>query len=606
MIWERNWVDTERFNKMNKLKSYTAEGKKLLNILNREQKIYGIFILILSLGGALLETLGVSIVLPLVNAMLEPEKLMKYSLVRELMHFFRIEEASNLILLIGILTILIYVIKNIYFIVLAWVRTKYACKIQGELSVYIMESYMNQGYSFFLSRSIGDLQRSIAADVNGVYNVLLSCIKIFVEVVTIIAICIFILLTDPIMAGAVLVLALVCLLLISNCFRVTMKKAGDMQRHYFSISYQASLQAFQGIKEILVSNREKFFVNLYKQSYMMKQKAGIRQSMGAESPSYIIEAICVSGLIGMICIRLAAGNNDAQSMIPTLSAFAIGAFRILPSLGKVSSNINVITFNLPSLDSVYDNMQMCEELNRKQQEHEVGYVEKKRFEKELKICDVSFEYEGKPEKVLDGVNLSILKGESIAFVGQSGAGKTTLADIILGLLVPQRGSVQVDGGDIFSLGGTWNQMIGYVPQNIYLTDDTVRNNIAFGIDRKFIDENKVWNALEQAQLKEFIEKLPQGLDTTVGERGVRFSGGQRQRIAIARALYSNPDILVMDEATAALDNETETAVMESIEALKGKKTIIIIAHRLTTVENCNKIYEIVGGKAMERKYEELV
>ena len=227
------------------------------------------------------------------------------------------------------------------------------------------------------------------------------------------------------------------------------------------------------------------------------------------------------------------------------------------------------------------------------------------FEQELRVKKICWKYSEGTEYILNNLDLNIQKGQSIAFIGNSGAGKTTLADIILGLLKPQSGQVTLDGKDIFSIGKEWGNIIGYVPQAVYLTDDSIRKNIAFGIKEDDIDETRVWNALEQAQLKEFVESLDEQLDTKVGERGVRFSGGQRQRVAIARALYENPDILVLDEATAALDNETESAVMESIEALQGKITLIIIAHRLTTVRKCDKIYEITNGVAVERKKSEI-
>ena len=231
--------------------------------------------------------------------------------------------------------------------------------------------------------------------------------------------------------------------------------------------------------------------------------------------------------------------------------------------------------------------------------------EKIAFKNEISIQDVTFAYPGTKEKVIDHLNLKIKKGSSVAFIGTSGAGKTTLSDIILALLKPQTGKILVDGVDIKELGGVWNRMIGYVPQSVYLTDASIRHNIAFGVAENDIDDKRVWDALEAAHLKEFVEKQPRQLDTEVGEWGIKFSGGQRQRVAIARALYSNPEILVLDEATAALDTETETAVMESIEELQGYKTLIIVAHRLTTIRNCDKIYEIKDGKAIEREKSEI-
>ena len=300
-------------------------------------------------------------------------------------------------------------------------------------------------------------------------------------------------------------------------------------------------------------------------------------------------------------------EQSAVELVPALSAFAMGAFRILPSLGRISSALNTAIYYMPSLNHVYENLQRINDYQEKDyKESETGAESDRIILKNgIDIENISWHYKNSDVYVIHNLNLTIKKGTSVAFVGQSGAGKTTLADIILGLLEPQEGKVLIDGNDIYHMGKQLGKIMGYVPQTVYLTDDTIRNNVAFGIEGSDIDDDKVWDALEQAQLKQFVKNLNQGLDTFVGDRGVRFSGGQRQRIAIARALYENPDIIIFDEATAALDNETELAVMESIHALQGYKTIIIIAHRLTTIKDCDEIYEISDGKARSRKYEEL-
>lgn len=595
---------------MKQIKNGIKVCKKIFWILSKEQKLCSILILALSIVGAVLETLGVSIILPLVSAMLEPEKFLNNSIITKSLKFINISEPNQIVVLIGGATICLYIFKNVYFIFLAWARIKFAYKVQRELSIDVMESFMTQGYSYFLTKSIGELHRGVGNDISGVYNILTNIFKVFVEAITIGAICIFIMCTDPIMAGSILILATICLATIYLYFKTSMKRAGTEQQRCFAILNQVTIQAFQGIKEILVNNRQNYFVDLYKKCYVRQQKAGLRQTMGNECPSYVIEAICVTGLMGIVCLKIITNINGAENMIPALSAFTIGAFRILPSLGRISSSINVITFNLPCLEVTYKNIKVRREYiakkDKKDQYNKEINTKRINFQESLIIKNVFYKYESGESDVLKNVNLKISKGESVAFVGPSGAGKTTLADIILGLLSPQKGKIMVDGKDILYLKGGWNELIGYVPQNIYLTNDTLRKNIAFGIAEQEIDDKKIWKALGQAHLKELIENLPEKLDTEVGERGIRFSGGQRQRIAIARALYNDPDILVLDEATAALDNETEAAVMESIDALQKEKTLIIIAHRLSTIKNCDKIYEVKNGGVEERSYEELV
>ena len=315
----------------------------------------------------------------------------------------------------------------------------------------------------------------------------------------------------------------------------------------------------------------------------------------------------MSGLMTLIAVRV-LGETDIASMLSQLSVIAVAAFRILPSLGSVLSCVNSIVFNAPCLAASYETIEMVRRLDvREEQEEKIEEEERShiKFTDELVLSHITFQYPKRQTAVLEDLNMRIRKGTSVAFIGASGAGKTTLADIILNLLEPKEGEILMDGYNIRVLKGQWNKIVGYVPQSVYLTDASIRRNIAFGVEEEKIDDAKVWKALEMAQLKPFVEGLAEQLDTVVGEWGIQFSGGQRQRVAIARALYGEPDILILDEATAALDNETETAVMESIDALQGIKTLIIVAHRLTTIRNCDEIYEIRDGKAVKRSKEEI-
>ena len=384
-----------------------------------------------------------------------------------------------------------------------------------------------------------------------------------------------------------------------------MRKAGEDYNTYIARGIQYLMQSIQGIKEVIVLNRQQYFLEKYHDTIIISQRGKVQQTIGLEYPAYIIEASCITGLLTTVCIRVFIGGDSVTSLIPVLSAFAIGAFRILPSLGRISAAMNGVIFYTPSLNHVYSNYKIADDQNQRQRMLQSKNDTKIRLVTDIKIQEVVWRYNDNQSNILDQINITIEKGQSIAFIGQSGAGKTTLADIVLGLLNPIQGSVLIDNYDVSSGEYDLSGLIGYVPQTSYLIDDSVRSNVAFGIDESEIDDDKVWYALEQAQLKEFISRMPEGINTTVGDRGVRFSGGQRQRVAIARVLYNDPDILIFDEATAALDNETETAIMESVDALKGHKTIIIIAHRLTTVKNCDAIYEIKEGKAYLRKYEEL-
>ena len=581
------------------LRSIKEVVYKLMRILNTEQKRYGILVLITSFLGALFEMFGVSIIIPLVNSLIEPEQLLQDKFFGRFFKSYNIIDRNQIVLVVGFGTIILYLAKNVFFVFLSWVRAKFSSKVQRELSVQMIKSYMNKGYSFFLKGNSGEMIRSVNGDAKGVYALLNQSFKCIIESMTIVMICIFILVTDWFMAIGIIILALSCLTIIYGCFKEKLRKQGKLSRSYNAKLNQQTIQIFQGLKEIIVQRKQKFFVKIFEDTNIAQQRAMVWSAVGTESPAYIIEAICITGLLGIICIRISSGQANTSVMIPSLSAFAVGAFRILPALGRISSGINSIIFYIPSLNNMYEKFDSMSDENNIdiQCVADTGITG---LVNEFTLKQISWKYQIGENNILNNISLTIKKGDSIAIIGKSGAGKTTLADIMLGLLKPQIGEVLLDGTDIFTIGKEWEHIMGYVPQMVYITDDSLRKNIAFGLNDEEIDDNKVWKALEKAQLKQYVLGLEKQLDTIVGERGIRFSGGQRQRVAIARALYEEPDILILDEATAALDNETENIVMEAIEHLQGKITLIIIAHRLNTIRNCDRIYEVEDGKVWER------
>ena len=582
--------------------------RKLFLILDRNQKILGIVVLLCSFFAAVLETLGVSIVVPLVNAMLQPERLFQNLYIKRITDFMGISTNKRLITSIITAVIMIYMLKNLFFIFFAWLKTRYACKVQRECSVYMMQSYMNRGYIFFLNRNVNELRQGVVEDIHSLFQIINGLIQMITQLLIALFICIYMCFADWQIALGVVLSALICLLIIFVFFRRRMLQAGIRYRTYNILSSQALLQAFHGIKEVLVMRKQKYFVKEFEENTIKRQNAMVVQNIGAEIPAYIIEAVCIIGIMAILGIRIVNVSN-LENFVAVLASFAIGAFRILPALGKISNSINVISSSMPGLNTVYENIVEARKYNDQFNNVETEDEEQYRgltFEKSVSIRNLSFAYNSKQSKVLNQLSLEIPKGKSIAFVGESGAGKSTLADLILGVLRPDEGEVLLDDINIRKIPGLWGRLIGYVPQSIYLTDTSICKNIAFGIDESEIDEDEVKVALEKADLLDFVLRLPNGIHTKVGDRGVRLSGGQRQRIGIARALYHDPEILILDEATSALDNETEKAVMEAIDSLHGKMTLIIIAHRLTTIKNCDVIYEIVDGKAVRRTYEELI
>ena len=590
------------------VETFSDFSKKILFVLDKKQKIYGLLVAVCSFIGALLEVVGVGIILPLVSAFINAEALMTNKWLQLPIAIFNIEDSRQLIVLITVGVIVVFILKNAYFIFLSWLRMKYSCKVSRELSSLMMSTYMKRGYEFFLSHNTSDLSRNINADVSGVNTILYQFLRLFIDGLTIILIVIVILLTDAGMAIAMAILAVICLVFIYTFFRKQMRNAGLQFNKYNGLTGKYLLQALHGIKEILVMQKQEYFVMHFEDANNQKQKASIKQTVGAEAPAYLIEGICVSGLMAVVCVRVASGEQNAMDLIPALSAFAVGAFRILPSLGRISSAVNTLLYYLPSLDHVYENMKNFSDEEKRRnvaKEANIDTAPITEFIDKISIEDICWNYKNSDKAVLSKLNMEIEKGKSVAFIGHSGAGKTTLADIILGLFPPRDGKVKIDGRDIAEVNYDLSRIMGYVPQSVYHKHDTISNNIAFGEEERDIDDEKVWQVLEKAQLREFVEDLPDGLDTIVGDRGVRFSGGQRQRVAIARALYSDPAILIFDEATASLDTETETAVMDAIHALHGEKTIIIIAHRLTTIQECDVIFRIENGVAVQVAHEEI-
>lgn len=583
-------------------------------ILNRKQKIQFVGLFFLGLGCALMQTLGVSAILPFVQAVMTPEVIMQNQYISPVLDFFQIKNSNMVIISVGIGIIFIYLIKNIYLIVAGNIQTRFRCHFHEDISTRLLYAYLNRPYSYFITTTSSAIIQAIQNDSNSVYDIMNTIYQLVAEGFTIILLGVLLAYSDLFMAVGVLIVSVVCFLLVTIGFKKKLSEYGVVSRNAKEEQYKYLYQPIMGNKDIKVMQRSEFFIKYFKIATQKVTKTTIIYNIITSLPEKIIETVCVAGIIGIVCARIQMGI-DVTKFIPQLSVFAIAAFRILPSISKCAGYFQTMVFYRPSMEAAYADMvgfnQYEEEFRQYYLKEQERLKDKKismehlEFTHEVTIDNINWKYDNSKELVINGLSLAIQKGEAIAFIGSSGAGKTTLADIILGLLRPEQGRVQMDGVDIFAMPKNWSRIIGYVPQSVFLIDDTIRANVTFGLDPKEIQDEAVWDALEKAQIKDFVSNLPKGLKTMVGERGIRFSGGQRQRIAIARALYHNPDILVLDEATSALDGETENALMEAIDHLHGSKTLIIIAHRLSTIRNCDKIYEIRDGKAYLKSKEEV-
>ena len=581
--------------------------KQICYILDSKQKKMSFLIFFLIVLGVFWETLGISAVIPFIYVLTDPNALANNKKARFIFEILGIDTISEMFFAVAIGIILIYLIKNLFLLFSAYMQARYKSIIQKNLSILMLKSFLNRSYIEAIGLNCAEVRRWTYADTDGVYNMITCLCKALSGILTVMAIGIFVVLTDPLMATGILLIGGLLSFLIVICVKKRMKEAGAKQRVADTYRDKYVNQAVYGIKEVHVMNRQNTFLKRYEEASEMKRKADCEYTFISGCSDRIIEIFFVMALILTICIRVSLGWN-VKAFIPQLAAFAVAAFRILPLLSQVSSNISSMVFYRLAVEESYQNVKFYREKQMQQIEVntslKVKEINKGRMENDLLLENVTWRYHKNLPIIINDVTLSIKKGEAIGLIGPSGAGKSTLADIILGLLKPQEGRVLVDGIDIFTISQQWSQIVSYVPQSIYLVDDSIKTNIAFGVEKENIDDAMVWKALEMAQLDSFVRSLEDGINTIVGERGVKISGGQRQRIAIARALYFNPDIIVLDEATSALDNEK--AVMESIDALQGEKTLIIVAHRLSTIKNCDKIYEVNHGKISLREYSDIV
>lgn len=579
---------------------------KLRFIFERKDKIQIIFLLLLIIIGSFLELSGVAAFMPFIEMVMSPENIYENIWLSKIYNFLNLSSTDIFLALMALTISLIYIVKNVYLSILQNSILKFSYKTRKNLSVRLLKTYMEEPYTFHLNKNTAELQRSLQIDTNQFMLLVNNTLQMVAEVAVCIVLGLYLFDTSHSITGIVLLLLIFCVGFFLYISKKVTQKLGAQNQRYNAKLIQWVNQALGGIKEVKVLRREDYFVTSYEENYeKLIWGARINELLSA-MPRYIVEAVCITGLLVAIIIKMFWGyaGNEVSDFIPQLAVCAVGAFRLLPSVGKMNAYANNIMYCMPSLDLIYTDLKEIEYCNAKKNK-DSKKLEKWTFSEGIRLQNVTYKYPDTEQPVLTHVSMTISKGSTVAFVGTSGAGKTTLADIILGLLPPEEGQVLVDGRNIYDDLDCWYNHLGYIPQSIYLSDDTIRNNIAFGINEKDISEEAVWDALEKAQLADFITGLELGLDTLVGDRGVRLSGGQRQRIGIARALYHNPDILILDEATSALDNDTEQAVMESIESLKGKKTMLIIAHRLTTIRNADVIYEIVDGDAISKSKEDL-
>ncbi len=567
--------------------------KKVSYLLSVSQKRQLILIGLLLLIGMVFEMAGLGVLIPALGIMLNSNIAIDYPKIIPYLEMLGNPGQIELVIWGMMFLVFVYLIKAIFLAFLSWKQNKFSADMAADLSRKLFTGYLRQSYAFHLERNSAQLLRNVQTEINLFNAVAQSVIALTTEFSLIIAVAAMLIFIEPIGATVVMTFLVITALIFHRITKNYLLNWGLKRQVNDGLMNQHLLQGLGGVKDVKLLGREENFVYEYSSHNIARFKILAKQNTLGQLPRLYLELLAVIGLAGLV-VLMVMQNKALELLLPTLGIFVASAFRMIPSFNRIMGAMQQIRYAQPVVTLLYDEFKMIRSnvLN--------SQVSRKiNFKNDIVIDKVYFKYNNANSNALDGINITIKKGESVGFIGPSGSGKSSLVDIILGLLYPNEGKILVDKMNINENFRGWQDEIGYVPQTIYLTDDSLRRNIAFGIADHEIDDEAVKRSLRAAQLDDFIGNLKEGLDTFVGERGVRLSGGQRQRIGIARALYNDPPILVLDEATSALDSNTEAGVMDAVNALHGNKTLIIVAHRLSTVEGCDRLYRLDHGKVVD-------
>jgi len=570
---------------------------KLNKILSGKQKKHMALLTVMMIIGALIQTAGVGMLVSVVNIVIDPVKstnskaaLLFYDLIGSTPEDgYKIFQYS----VMGFM-ILVFAVKNLYLYFQQKAMYAFVYRNQFSTSERMMRNFVRKDYEYYLNADTAVVQRSITSDVNNMYALILAILQLVSDGFVSLCVCVFCLVQSGLMTVILAAVLILLLWIIKKVLKPIMYKAGKDNQDFYSGLFKWISQSVMGIKEVKIFGREKYFVDSYNECGNGYVNAVQKYSLYNSIPKLLIEAVCVGVMMIYMIVMIAIGRQP-EDLMTDFATLAAAALVLLPAVNRINNQINSMAYFEPFLMNVSDNLQ--DDIDEKNTDMTFAEdVEKLALTKSISFEGITYSYPNSDVKILDKADLEIPIGSSIGIVGTTGAGKSTLVDILLGLLKPQEGVIKADGSDIRDNYRSFLKNVGYIPQMIFMLDDTIRNNVAFGIPASEQSEERIWEALKEAALDDFVRGLPQGLDTGIGERGIRISGGQRQRIGIARALYSDPEVLILDEATSALDNETENLIMESINRFMGRKTLVIIAHRLQTIEKCDMVFRVGDGR----------
>lgn len=577
------------------LRRYREHIHKLRYLMTPREQRRASLLLMLMMGGAVLEVVGVGAIPAFLALLNRPELAAKYGVVGKLIGHGVSGGAARSLILASTVLLAIFLLKNLYLAWTSLVQVAFVKRLQTRLAFRLLRAYLYGPYELHLTRNPAELLRNANTEaLEVVGSVLMPTLQLVMEALTITGLLLMLVIVEPYVSVVALVLLGGANWIFLRSMRARMLLNGQQGHYYRGKMVQTVNEGLHSIKVTRVMGREHYFLEKFRRLTEGYSNAeGFRKLM-QEYPRLLLETGAVLGIF-LITVLLLLQGRPPDMVIPALSLLGVAAVRLIPSFNRSTSAIAALRYGRFALDALYADLSTIEPVAMEPavQGSWSGLA------REIQLDHVSYSYPQSPDSAITDVSLTIRRGTAVAFVGPTGSGKTTLVDLILGLLAPSAGAIRIDGIDLATSRRGWQNAIGYVPQDVYLTDDTIRRNVALGYDDADIDEKAVSGALDAAQLSTFVSTLPNGAETIVGERGVRLSGGQRQRIGIARALYHNPEVLVLDEATSALDYETERFIVEAVQRLRGERTIIMITHRISTLSGCDEIFVLRDGRIVE-------
>ena len=570
--------------------------KKVLHLLTLNQKRNSALFLFLLFFSTTLEGVSLALIFPLVKIIVDKEYLIDLDTKINFINISNIGEEKIIIFTLFIV-ISIYFLKAAYLIFFSWWKSKFILQINNSISKRLFKKYINSPYSYFFNKNSSEFIRNVYGEARFINTFIDAVLKIFVEIFSIIIILIVLFTINFNITFLTLILFGSFAIIFNFIFSNKIKNLSFKKQKFVAKTFQNMQQSFGSIKEIIMRGNQKFFSNNFNQSLTNVNLVAQFLMFISELPKNIIEVISVS----IVCLIVFIGyenSKDFNELIPTIALFGVASMRIMPAFNRLIINKQSIDSCYPSVRVIFDELKAEKDqiINQNlKEDNDYNY----KFENKISFENISFKYENASSKIIDNLNFSIKKNECICFIGESGSGKTTLIDIISGLLTPESGKIKLDDKEVSLSSHGWRKHVGYVSQSTYLIDDSIKNNILFGLndDSSFsIDDEKFKRALKFSQLDKFIENLPDGINYIVGENGVKLSGGQKQRIGIARALYFNPKILVLDEITSSLDDQTSQELLESLNFLSGKITIIYISHNQKVIKNADIVFKLLKGE----------